>query len=64
MYKEVKMSQQAAKRRRTQARKNYTHLSAQDRPRYSKRSLSLSDSIERNRDLARREAARSSSKKK
>ena len=58
------MSQQAAKRRRSQASKNYAHLSPQSRPRYSKRSLSLSDSIERNRALARREAARSAPKKK
>lgn len=58
------MSQQAAKRRRSQARKNYAHLSARVRPCYRKRGLTLRDSIERNRVLARQEAARAASRRK
>lgn len=33
------MSQQAAKRRRTQARQNYSHLAPGQRPNYKKRDL-------------------------
>ena len=59
---ESKMSQQAAKRRRTQAKMNFTHIHSTKRPHYKKRILSVAESIARERRIAARIAA--SSKKK
>lgn len=56
------MSQQAAKRRRTQAKMNFTHIHSTKRPHYKKRILSVAESIARERLIAARIAA--SSKKK
>lgn len=55
------MSQQAAKRRRTQAKANFKHMAPQDRPHYKKRRLTVAESIARERLIAIRIA---NSKKK
>lgn len=57
------MSQQAAKRRRTQAKMGYRHLAPQDRPNHKRRTLSVADMIARARQAAAREAAARSKKK-
>jgi hypothetical protein len=52
------MSQQAAKRRRAQAKNGYGHMSPQDRPHYKHRNLvNLHLAIERERIKAARMAA-------
>lgn len=58
------MSQQAAKRRRAQARNGYSHLAKLGRPVYSKKNHgTVHDSVERERRKAARMAAAKRKKK-
>ena len=57
------MSQQAAKRRRSQAKKNFTHMPKQSRPHYAKSGLTVQAMIARNRVIAARMASASTKKK-
>lgn len=56
--KEKDMSQQAAKRRRTQSRNGYKHLAPRDRPNYKKTAeFNIHQAIDRERRKAARMAA-------
>lgn len=57
------MSQQAAKRRRSQAKGNFMHIHAKCRPHYKKRRLSVAESIARERMIAARVHAASTKKR-
>ena len=57
------MSQQAAKRRRSQAKGNFMHIHAKCRPHYKKRRLSVAESIARERAIAARVHAASTKKR-
>ena len=57
------MSQQAAKRRRSQAKKNFAHMPKLGRPHYAKSGLTVQALIARNRVIAARMASAGTKKK-